>query len=150
MKLITTILLFFATLSNANYAPIPSKSALLDALATVPAGESLWIVGSMAESFEWQIVEQMSQEFPWQTILSGRQPPTFAEYRKIILDHGFAIEHTEVHREPVSPSDWASILPNLGLEGAPNRAYIDEFRKRCQAEQGGVYKQLLMKVALKS
>ena len=146
MKIISTILIFIATIAQTDPAYITTRETLTNALEKVETGESIWLVGAMAESFESQIIGQMAQEIPWQMRLENWKPLSFEDYREIILSRGFTIDYTEVHREMVLEPDWVWILPHLGLEPAETYAFADEFRARCHRAQGGVYKQLLMQV----
>jgi hypothetical protein len=86
-----------------NVVFLSSKEDLSNLVQVAP-GESIWIIGSLSDSFENQIFAQMDP---------GRTPLVFEELVTFLREHGFTIHQTETHRELVlHPLEWVAHYPS--------------------------------------
>lgn len=145
MKLISIILTLFTSIASANPIYVSSKECLKDILLHLQPGERIWIKGGLADSIENQIIEEMIREFPWQDMLQGWEPLTFDDYRRIILEHGLMMIHTEVHRKILQEPDiqWIS---DLGLDLNEQHAFAEEFFFRFNQKNGRVHREVLLQI----
>ena len=138
MQILSFLLLIIATITDSNIYYISSKKEFYDAL--VKSTETSWMVVSVSDSFENEILAQMAQDSAWQKELADWEPISFQELITMIKQSGHTIIQTEPYREVVfDPRPW--------IPKDRSQQFANEFLSRFN-ESHKIAKQILIKISL--
>lgn len=144
MKIICAIMMLVSCLNKNNLFFVSARKDLEEILQNQRHQDSLWIIGSLQDSFESEVLREMAQLPRWESLLQDWPALSLEEYQQIIKSHGFTILHSEVHREIVL-GNILEYIPNLPVPFAEEEGFRSEFLHYA-ANSSRVYKQLLVQV----